>query len=130
MAASESRPNTIGGRSLRVYYDESLRRLIIKLLDGPYEVAGVRLDRRLSAAFEEAIVGTGSKRIKETPRSKEPDHSWRPRTLPANPSAKWPTLVVECEWSESSKRLRIDAEWWLVHSRGAVQVVTWEEAGN
>lgn len=31
--------------------------------------------------------------------------------------------MVECGWSDSLSRLRVDAERWLVHSRGDVQIV-------
>lgn len=69
------------------------------------------------------IVGTGRKQIKEFPHSKEPDRSWKLRTLPPARSTKWPTLVEECGWTESLNRLRLDAEWWLTHSHGDVGVV-------
>lgn len=126
--ASESRPQTIGGKNIRVFYDESLRQLIIKLVGGPHEIAGAQLSRAFAKRFEHMglereIVNTAAKRIKEIPRSKEPDGSWRPLTMPPARSGKWPTLVVECGWSESISRLRLDAEWWLAHSRGDVGVV-------
>lgn len=126
--ASESRPQAIGGKNIRVFYDESLRQLIIKLVGGPHEVAGAQLSRAFSENFfrmglKQQIVNTSAKRIKEIPRSKEPDDSWKPLTLPPARSSKWPTLVVECGWSESLNRLRLDAEWWLAHSRGDVGVV-------
>ena len=73
--------------------------------------------------LERQTVNTGAKRIKEIPRSKEPNDSWKPFTLQPARSSKWPTLVVECGWSESLNRLRLDAEWWLAYSRGDVGVV-------
>lgn len=73
--------------------------------------------------LELEIIGTGSKRIEEKPRGKEPDSSWRPVNLPQNRSSKWPTLAFEWGWSESLERLRMDAEWWLINSHGDVKAV-------
>lgn len=125
---SEDNRHVIGGKNIRIFYDESLQQLIVKLVAGPHEVAGAQLDRIFSSKFEsmglgQEIVATGRKRIKESPHSKEPDRSWKPLALPPARSTKWPTLVVECGWSESLNRLHLDAKWWLTHSHGDVGVV-------
>ena len=59
------------------------------MVAGPHEVAGGggQLDRIFSSKFEfmdleQEVVATGRERIKEISYSKEPDHSWKPRTVP------------------------------------------------
>jgi hypothetical protein len=36
---------------------------------------------------------------------------------------KWPTVVVEVGVSESYRKLRADAQWWLTNSRSDVKLV-------
>lgn len=49
---------------------------------------------------------------------------WGFRPLPERTfRGDWPTLVMEVGVHESLERLRDDAEWWLVNSKGAVKVV-------
>ncbi|CAI7655832.1 unnamed protein product [Penicillium glandicola] len=55
--------------------------------------------------------------------SKEPDGSWTPENLPLGRSDTWPTVVLEVGVSESKKKLRADAAWWLANSDGQVHVV-------
>lgn len=52
----------------------------------------------------------------------------RRQTLHTNPSAAimkmdWPILVFDSGFSEGLDRLRVDARWWLVNSRGDVNIV-------
>ncbi|PYH99846.1 hypothetical protein BO71DRAFT_424630 [Aspergillus ellipticus CBS 707.79] len=69
-----------------------------------------------------ALLPTGAKRIHQDMFVKEPDASWRPTDLLSLRSTKWPTLVLEVGWTEYLARLRYEAKWWLVHSRGEVNV--------
>ncbi|CDM27064.1 unnamed protein product [Penicillium roqueforti FM164] len=55
--------------------------------------------------------------------SKEPDGSWIPEQLPPGRNDRWPTIVLEVGVSESKKKLRADAAWWLASSQGQVHVV-------
>lgn len=68
---------------------------------------------RPSCYAQDELLPTGSKRIKSASRSKDPDASWRPRSLPVGRSGQWPTVVIEGGCSESLSRLRLDAQWWM-----------------
>lgn len=125
---SEDNPSMVGGKTARIFYDESLRRLIVKVPSDVHELAGNLLSREIELIIQpmgvlDELLPFGGARVKEGSYRKEPDRSWRPRTLPTGRSPKWPTLVVESGWSESLNRLRVDAEWWLTHSHGDVKVV-------
>lgn len=98
---SNERPNLVGGKNVRVSYDQQTHYRVLKLASGPHEVAERMLSRKLDQAalhmdLDDELLPTGSKRIKSTSRSKEPDSSWAPRTLPVGRSNKWPTMVIEC----------------------------------
>jgi len=57
-----------------------------------------------------------------TSTKKEPDACWRP--LAARPNGTdWPTLVFEVGVSETLRKLRNDARWWLANSQGRVKIV-------
>jgi hypothetical protein len=59
---------------------------------------------------------------KGTSTEKEPDTCWRP--LAARPNKQdWPTLVFEVGVSETLRKLRNDARWWLANSQGRVKIV-------
>ncbi|KAJ5544811.1 hypothetical protein N7461_007115 [Penicillium sp. DV-2018c] len=53
---------------------------------------------------------------------KEPDGSWIPSTPPPTEDT-WPSVVAQVAYSESSRRLHLDASWWLANSQGEVKVV-------
>lgn len=68
---------------MRVSYDQQTHYLVLKLVSGPHEVAERMLSRKLDQAalhmdLDDELLPTGSKRIKSTSRSKEPDSSWAP----------------------------------------------------
>ena len=63
----------------------------------------------------------GSTTFRGTSSSKEADDSWKPITLRPN-ALDWPTLVLEAGVSESLRRLRNDARWWLSNSGGRVNI--------
>jgi hypothetical protein len=63
----------------------------------------------------------GSTRYYGTRSSKEADEAWAP--LPARRGIDdWPTIVLECGYSESLAQLRQDARWWLIESGGEVNI--------
>ncbi|OJJ82719.1 uncharacterized protein ASPGLDRAFT_152353, partial [Aspergillus glaucus CBS 516.65] len=64
----------------------------------------------------------GSATCEDRPYMKEPDASYIPVNLQGR-SDKWPTVVVESGFLKTIRRLRVDAEWWLVRSAGDVKVV-------
>ena len=73
--------------------------------------------------LEDELLPTGSKRIKSASRTKEPDSSWRPRSLPVCRTTPWPTVVINSGCSGSLSRLRFEAHWWMTSSRGGVNAV-------
>jgi len=114
--------------SLRFLYYESEQMLIVKIMAGPLHAMAVarfegiltlKLDRM--GLFDELCfmrdalyhgIGNG----------KKPDAAFRPRS--SRPFAThWPTLIMECGVSQSLKRLRVDAHWWLTNSMGQVKIV-------
>ncbi|KAJ5784124.1 uncharacterized protein N7518_009801 [Penicillium psychrosexuale] len=70
-----------------------------------------------------SIHAVGSKRIRAVSSSKEADGSWVPTQPIPGRSTTWPTVVVEVGVSESYRKLRADAEWWLTNSKGDVKLV-------
>ena len=54
-------------------------------------------------------------------RSKEGDQSFRPRTRRG--AGKWPSVMVQVGYSREMNFLRLDAEWWLLHSEGRIRFV-------
>ncbi|KAK2742426.1 hypothetical protein FQN55_007864 [Onygenales sp. PD_40] len=86
-----------------------------KLLEGKLDEMRPRLSLELRPC--------GGADVQGTTRTKCPDTSYRPRSLPHTRSAKWPSLVLEVGYSESASKLRSDASWWLTESRGDVRVV-------
>lgn len=121
-------PRTFGGPVMRMFYNEDVLWLIVKIPKRPREVATIHLDHLI--AFQTDRIGlrmhlnpVGSATLEDPPYSKEPDASYLTLQQPPGRTDKWPALVIETGYSESLGRLRVDAEWWLVRSRGDVQVV-------
>ena len=54
-------------------------------------------------------------------RSKEGDQSFRPRTRTG--IAAWPSVIVHVGYPGGMRDLRLDAEWWLLHSEGKTRFV-------
>ncbi|RHZ48589.1 uncharacterized protein CDV56_106149 [Aspergillus thermomutatus] len=53
--------------------------------------------------------------------TKKPDQSYRPTVLPQTRSDRWPTVVIECAYSQNRSKLAEDARWWLLEAGGAVK---------
>lgn len=70
-----------------------------------------------------SIEGVGSTRFHSTPgeRSNEGDEGIKCRTRAGRDN--WPNVMLEVGCSEPLSQLRIDAEWWLVSSKGATNMV-------
>ncbi|XHF98763.1 hypothetical protein AWENTII_002302 [Aspergillus wentii] len=64
----------------------------------------------------------GSATVQDAPYAKEPDASYQPRENIPGRDSRWPSVVVEAGLSEGLGRLRIDAQWWLLRSRGQVKL--------
>ena len=54
--------------------------------------------------------------------SKEGDTAFKPLSMRPR-EADWPTIVIEAGWSESLRKLRLDAGFWLEDSGGDVKIV-------
>ncbi|CUS12711.1 unnamed protein product, partial [Tuber aestivum] len=80
---------------------------------------GRKIDRM---GLSQALRFMGSTTYQGVKCAKEADAAFEPR-LPGPYNRYWPTLVVECGVSESLKRLRVDSDWWLQNSEGAVKTV-------
>lgn len=126
---SNDRPTQIlGTKCARVLYDRGLRQLIIKLTSEPHEVAHRTLSRQIETqATDMGILGDlkslGSTRVTSRDISKEPDSAFRPITIPAGRDRRWPSVVIESGYSESTIHLRQMADLWVSESDGQVKVV-------
>ncbi|KAI9931540.1 hypothetical protein ASPWEDRAFT_395583 [Aspergillus wentii DTO 134E9] len=116
------------GVNMRMFYDEELRTLIVKLPMRPHEI----LIQRFNYMFlreserqgdEESIDATGSETVEESPYAKEGDSGFLPRRFIPGRDPKWPTVVLEVGLSQGLEELRRCARWWLGTSNGLVKVV-------
>ncbi|KAJ5491681.1 hypothetical protein N7539_003248 [Penicillium diatomitis] len=71
----------------------------------------------------ELVIPTSSARVYEGQSCKEPDCSWYPEDTPVDRNTTWPSVILEVGLSESTRKLRADAAWWLAKSAGQVNVV-------
>lgn len=116
-------------KACRQMYNSDNRVLIVTVLSGPHEVASRLIDRSLYNAITAANISnreylpSGSDRVVGIRCSKEPDGSFYPNTSPPPGIQAWPTIVVEVGLSESKRKLRADAAWWIANSEGQVNVV-------
>ena len=117
------------GRGLRFTYCTDIDTLIIKVPSPEHEA----VTRTFSYDFMDQIrpmgltelgdlKDMGATSYRGTSTKKEPDSCWRP--LAARPNRlDWPTLVFEVGVSETLRKLRTDARWWLANSGGLVKIV-------
>ncbi|CAI7601675.1 unnamed protein product [Penicillium glandicola] len=73
--------------------------------------------------LDESIRPFGSRTMEGVFCKKEADESYGPTQPVLGRNPKWPTVVVEVGVSESYRKLRADAEWWLMNSRGDVKLI-------
>ncbi|KIX01099.1 uncharacterized protein Z518_10165 [Rhinocladiella mackenziei CBS 650.93] len=107
------------------YTDENL--LIVKFPTAKHEAAHLSLtgkvNRKLALmGIDDEFWPVGATRIHGRRSSKEADSAFKPYSFRPN-EADWPTIVFEAGLSESLRRLRLDAKWWLTGSRGDVKTV-------
>ena len=120
----------LGSRAIRLCYNSETRQLIIKFPKEPHEVASRSLGNIFRRAFD--TMGLGDKylslgsAIADNGRvEKEPDDQWvpKPEYLPAGRNVHWPTVVLECGWSEGLSQLRRDASIWMAHFEAKVAII-------
>ncbi|KGO49249.1 hypothetical protein PEX2_031590 [Penicillium expansum] len=114
--------------SARHMFSYDTRSMIIKLVTGAHDAASRGLlcevrDVVHDMGLHRSIHPVGSKRVRGVSSSKEADESWVPTQHVPGRDAKWPTVVVEVGVSESYRKLKADAEWWLTNSKGDVNLV-------
>ncbi|EPS27739.1 hypothetical protein PDE_02683 [Penicillium oxalicum 114-2] len=115
-------------KGCRQLYDAGNRYLLITVPGVPHERAVGQFQTFLTLSLEAAgivllVVNGVSGRVEGTQSSKEPDGSWFPKSIPPGRSRTWPSVVLEVGVSESRKKLRADATWWLANSQGEVNIV-------
>ncbi|KAJ5947632.1 hypothetical protein N7466_000647 [Penicillium verhagenii] len=108
-------------------YDASSRTLIITIPGRIHASAAQHFSFALHTSIVEANLedetqSIGSGRMEGNMCYKEPDGSWIPPNPPPTDDI-WPSVIVEVTHSESSRRLHLDASWWLANSQGEVKVV-------
>ncbi|KAB8264950.1 hypothetical protein BDV32DRAFT_134850 [Aspergillus pseudonomiae] len=113
---------------MRIFYDATCRKLIVKIPTGAHEGAtGTLSFLILEEASRQGLRGklrtAGAQTFVDDPYRKEPDASFIPEVPIPGRDKKWPSIVIETGVSESVPRLRIDASWWLARSRGLVKLV-------
>ena len=116
------------GKGIRITHYTDTNLLIVKLPTAEHESAHGNL---ATGMIEKVVLMgiparelqfVGATRFRVRGSSKEGDSAYRPRSFRPN-KADWPTIVFESGLSEPLSQLRLDAEWWLTKSRGAVKIV-------
>ncbi|KGO78270.1 hypothetical protein PITC_058870 [Penicillium italicum] len=109
-------------------FSYNTRSMIIKLVIGAHgtvsrgllcEVQYVVHDMRL----HRSIYPVESKRIQGVSSLREADESWVPTKPVPGRDAKWLAVMVEVGVSESYRKLKADAEWWLTNANRDVKLV-------
>jgi hypothetical protein len=116
-------------RGLRFTYCTDIDTLIIKVPTPEHEAVNRTFThdfmdhiRPMGLTEHSDLKDMGATTYRGTSTKKEPDTCWRP--LAARPNKlDWPTLVFEAGVSETLRKLRMDARWWLANSQGRVKIV-------
>lgn len=116
------------GKHIRPTHHSDTNELIVKLPSGEHELAHNSLTDLLTyelfqmgISFPDLLSNMAGKRCTGSSSSKEADSSYKPKSR--HNKNDWPTLVFESGLSERLGRLRVDARWWLVNSKGDVNIV-------
>jgi hypothetical protein len=119
------------GKGIRMTHYTDIDLLMVKLSSVVHEKAHVNLAKRVVIALtrmgtpglaEDEFCGVGAARFRGPRSSKEGNSTHKPQSFRPN-DPDWPTIVIESGVSESLRRLRFDAGWWLTESRGDVKIV-------
>ena len=122
-----ARENGKIGRGVRMTHYVDWNILILKVSMAKHERSHRKFSQKLTIraammGLEDEFDDIGGTKFK-TPRvSKEGDSAFKPlSTRPRD--ADWPTIVFQAGWSESLRKLRLDADFWLKDSGGDVKIV-------
>jgi hypothetical protein len=115
-------------KHVRICYYQEKELLIIKYMPSvKHEHAIMRLHNQIQAKVwsmgisDAEFYSLGSARYYGANSSKEADCAYKPRSV-RRQEKDWPTLVIEVGRSESLSQLRQDVRWWLIESKGEVQI--------
>lgn len=102
--------------------------MVIKLLTRAHEAASRHLCVEVMYVLRDmglhrSITMAGSHSVRGGSCEKQADESWIPIQPVLGRDVKWPTVAVEVGVSESYRKLKADAEWWLTSSRGNVKLI-------
>lgn len=114
--------------STRQMFNHDTRSLIVKLVTEAHQTASRGLLLLVMYAvrgmgLEISITAVGGKTIQGIFSSKEADQSFSLRQPVPGRDKKWPIITVEVGASDAYRKLKADAEWWLMNSRGDVKLV-------
>lgn len=109
-----------------------MRRLLIKLPSALHEGAERYFTREIELAtnamgLKRQLKLLGATTVKEQEVSKQPDSSFRALDRIDGRDKKWPTVVVECGWSESLQRIIVSRTNIQVTIIGALLIITFGE---
>jgi hypothetical protein len=101
--------------------------LILKVPTAKHEAAhGILGDELVISAtamgLRWELFHLGATKFRVRRASKEGDSAFKPLSMRPH-EADWPTIVIEAGWSESLRKLRLDAGFWLDDSGGDVKIV-------
>ena len=113
------------------YKGRTARQLLVTVPTGRHEAAQVALNHEIMSAIETQAnmkgrwTPLGARRYKGRD---EDEDSWREGDasgVPKDPTVmyNWPTLVIECGYSQSLPSLRNAMQWWFAESGREVQIV-------
>lgn len=124
-----------GLKGLRITYDENVRSLLVKLPSRSHEGGSWYFTRGILEAtsamdLRRDLMLLGAATVAEQGVSKEPDASFSLSNLPVGRDPKWPSVVVETGYIETSSRLHADAQLWISRSRGQVKAVILSSFGR
>jgi hypothetical protein len=128
LAKIEDQRHTIG-RGIRLTHCTDIDTLIIKVPTPEHEAVTRTFSydfmdqiRQMGLTERRDFKDMGATTYRGTSTSKEADSCFRPLAFRPN-RLDWPTLVFEVGVSESLRKLRNDARWWLANSGGLVKIV-------
>ncbi|KAL2869557.1 uncharacterized protein BJX67DRAFT_370769 [Aspergillus lucknowensis] len=117
-------------RRINQSFDTYLPHAGILLLEMPasdvHETASNRLNLLIMEALPRRLCRTlsmaGKAGFQSASRLKCADQGYIPISLPPGRSRNWPSVVIECGWSESRAKLERDCRWWLHASGGDIKI--------
>ena len=100
-------------------YSRPVQILIIKMPSQAHEEAAASFEKMITMIANDMqvirrIAFCGATRVSTPDRDKQADRSWKPRRQ----ARKFPTVVLEVGFTETTAKLEQDIAWWINESRG------------